>query len=114
MEVRSKAKFLKVPSKKLRDVADLIRGKNINLALNILKVTNRKASYFINQALKNVIANAQNKNDKVDVDKLYIKEIFVDEGPMSKRWMPRAMGRATTIRKRTSHLTVKVDEQEGE
>ena len=108
METVAKARYLKISPVKLRSVADLVRGKNINKAFGTLAVTQKKGCLFVDRALKNAVNNIQNKDvdNSLDVDALYIKEIFVDEGPSLKRWMPRAMGRATKIKKRTSHLTV--------
>jgi large subunit ribosomal protein L22 len=108
MKTIAKAKYLKISPQKLRSVADLIRGKNINNAFSILMVTKKKGCLFIKNLLKNAVNNIQQKDsmDNLDIDKLYVEEIYVDGGPVAKRWMPRAMGRATKIRKRTSHLTL--------
>jgi large subunit ribosomal protein L22 len=90
-------------------VADLIRGKKVEDALDILAFTPRKASRLISKLVKSAIANA-GQNESIDVDTLFIKKVFVNGGPTLKRFRPRAMGRATTIRKRTSHITVVLDE----
>jgi large subunit ribosomal protein L22 len=91
-------------------VADLIRGKGSEEALNILVFTKKAASKIIVKLLRSAIANAtQRKN--IDIDHLYIKKITVDQGPTMKRFQPRALGRATTIRKRTSHINIVLDER---
>ena len=90
-------------------VADLIRGKKSEEALNLLTFTPKAAAKIIIKLLKSAIANATQK--KIDVDRLYVKVITVDQGPTMKRFMPRALGRATTIRKRTSHITIVLDER---
>jgi large subunit ribosomal protein L22 len=95
--------------RKARYVADLIRGKKVEDALDVLAFSPRKASRLISKLIKSAIANA-GQNESIDVDTLFIKKIFVDGGPTLKRFRPRAMGRATTIRKRTSHITVVLDE----
>jgi len=90
-------------------VADLIRGKKSEEALNLLTFTPKAAARVIVKLLKSAIANATQK--KIDVDRLYVKTVTVDQGPTMKRFMPRAQGRATTIRKRTSHITIVLDER---
>jgi len=95
--------------RKARLVADLIRGKKSEEALNILTFTPKSAARTIVKLLKSAVANATQK--KIDVDRLYVKTIMVDQGPTMKRFMPRALGRATTIRKRTSHITIVLDER---
>ena len=110
MEARAIAKFVRVTPRKAGQVADLVRGKNVNEALAILKFTPRYAATVVAKVLKSAIANAENNNN-MDVDKLYVAEIFANQGPTMKRFMPRAMGRATTIRKRTSHIGVVLKEK---
>lgn len=90
-------------------VADLIRGKKSEEALNLLTFTPKAAARVIVKLLKSAIANATQK--KIDVDRLFVKTVTVDQGPTMKRFMPRAQGRATTIRKRTSHITIVLDER---
>jgi len=109
MEVKAKLKFTRIAPRKARLVADLIRGKKSEEALNILTFTPKAAARIIVKLLKSAVANATQK--KIDVDRLYVKTIMVDQGPTMKRFMPRALGRATTIRKRTSHITIVLDEQ---
>lgn len=110
MEVRARLRFARLAPRKARLVADLIRGKRSEEALNILSFTKKAASRVILKLLKSAIANAQQKKT-IDVDRLYVKKITVDQGPTWKRYTPRALGRATMIRKRTSHITIVLDEK---
>lgn len=110
MEVRAVSKHLRVSPTKARLVADLIRGRQVDEALTILKFTTKKSSRFINKTLRSAVANASNSKE-IDVDNLFVKSILVDEGPRLKRWRPRAMGRATRILKRSSHITVVLAEK---
>ncbi|MBF8376880.1 50S ribosomal protein L22 [Alicyclobacillus mali] len=107
---RAVARYLRIAPRKARLVVDLVRGKNVQEALAILKFTPRGASPLVEKVLRSAIANAEN-NHNMDVDRLYVKEIYVDEGPTLKRWHPRAQGRAFSIFKRTSHITVVVAER---
>jgi large subunit ribosomal protein L22 len=109
MEVRAKLRFVRIGPRKARLVADLIRGKGSEEALNILTFTKKAASKILIKLLKSAIANATQKKT-IDIDRLYVKKIAVDQGPTMKRFQPRAMGRATTIRKRSSHITIVLDE----
>ena len=110
MEVRSKLKFVRISPRKARKAVDLIRGKYVEEASNILMLSPRKSARIVRKALDSAIANA-NANYSIDVDNLYVKRAFVDEGATMKRFMPRAMGRATQILKRTSHITIVLDEK---
>ena len=110
MEVRARLRFVRVAPRKARLVADLIRGKGSEEALNILTFTKKAAAKILVKLLKSAIANATQKKT-VDIDRLYIKKIAVDQGPTMKRFQPRALGRATTIRKRTNHITIVLDEE---
>lgn len=92
-------------------MVDQIRGKEVEKALDILKFTPKRSAAIVAKVLKSAIANAEN-TQSVDVDRLYVKRALVDEGGMWKRFMPRAMGRATRVRKRLSHITVVIDERE--
>jgi large subunit ribosomal protein L22 len=109
MEVKAKLRFVRVGPRKARLVADMIRGKGSEEALNILTFTKKAAAKILIKLLKSAIANATQK--KMDVDRLFVKRITVDQGPTMKRFMPRALGRATTIRKRTSHISIVLDEK---
>ena len=112
MEVTAKTKFMRISPRKARLVADLVRGKGVEEALNILAFTNKAFAKRLTKLINSAMANAQS-NTKMDVDTLWIKRIYVDGGPMLKRFIPRAMGRATMIRKRMSHITVILDEKLG-
>jgi large subunit ribosomal protein L22 len=110
MEVRARLRFARLGPRKARLVADLIRGKRSEEALNILSFTKKAAAKIILKLLRSAIANATQKKN-IDVDRLFIKKITVDQGPTMKRYQPRALGRATMIRKRTSHITIVLDER---
>lgn len=110
MEVRAVAKYLRISPYKARLVADLVRNKPVDEALVILKFTPKKGAYLIRKTLRSAVANAENSR-LMDVDSLFIKSIYVDQGPQLKRWRPRAMGRATRILKPTSHITVVLAEK---
>lgn len=99
-------KFIRQSPYKVRLVLDSVRGKKTEQALDVLKLSNKKASTFIFKALSSAVSNFSQENDNVDLSSLYIKKAYVDEGPKIKRFRPAAMGRATRIIKRTSHLTV--------
>ena len=109
MEVKAKLRFLRMSPRKVRYVVDQVRGRRVEDAINILTVGKRGACKPVKKLINSAIANAM-ETGKIDVDNLYIDKIFVDEGPTMKRYRPRAMGRATTIRKRTSHVTVVLKE----
>ena len=109
MEVKARAKFIRTSPRKARLVTDLIKGKGVEEALNILGFTKKAPAKIIAKLLKSAVADAdQMKN--LNVDTLFIKQITVDQGPTMKRYRPRAMGRATTIRRRMSHITVVLEE----
>lgn len=106
---RSYLKGVRIAPRKARLVVDLVRGKHVQDALDILKFTNKRAAPVVAKMISSAIANAQGAAT-IDVDSLVVSEAFVDEGPTLKRFLPRAQGRATPIRKRTSHITVKLKE----
>jgi large subunit ribosomal protein L22 len=110
MEVKAKLRFVRVSPRKARLVADLVRGKKSEEALNTLAFTKKAPAKLIGKLLKSAVANATQKKT-IDVDRLFVKRITVDQGPTMKRFMPRALGRATTIRKRTSHISIVLDEK---
>lgn len=110
MESRAAAKYIRVSPRKARLVMDQIRGKSVEEALNALSFSPKKAARILRKLIGSAIANAE-QNSKVNVDNLYIRRVFADEGPTLKRFRPRAMGRATRIRKRTCHLTVVLEER---
>lgn len=108
MEARARARFVRISPRKTRIVVDMVRGKNAENALNILALSPKKAARIVTKLLKSAIANAS-RDGTIDVDSLFIKTIFVDQGPTLKRFRARAMGRGTRILKRTSHLTVTLE-----
>ena len=109
MEVKAIARQVRMSPRKARLVADLIRGKQVEEALLVLRFTPKKAASILAKTLRSAIANATDTQN-VDPDDLYVKRVHIDGGAMLKRFRPRAHGRATPIRKRTSHFTVVVDE----
>ncbi len=110
MEAKAVLKNLRVSPRKARLVADLVRGKSVQYALDALKFTNRSASLPIRKLIESAVANAEN-NHGLDVDILWVKELRVDEGATIKRFRPRAQGRAFMIRKRTSHISLVLAEK---
>jgi len=107
MEVAAKTRGARLSAQKARLVADMVRGKAVEDALNALSFSPKKAAVIIKKALESAIANAEH-NEGLDVDELRVATIFVDEGPTLKRIRPRAKGRADRIMKRTCHITVTV------
>jgi len=110
-EATAKLNYLRMSAFKVRMVAAIIKGRPVAEAIGILDATPRRASKPLKKLLKSAVANASENHD-LDADTLVVKNIQVDEGPTLKRWMPRAMGRATPIRKRTSKITIVVAEKE--
>ncbi|MDY5251442.1 MAG: 50S ribosomal protein L22 [Erysipelotrichaceae bacterium] len=110
MEVKAVAKTVRISPRKVRLVLDLVRGKDAQEALAILKFTPNHAAAEVSKVVKSAVANAKN-NHQLDENKLYIKACYADEGVTMKRWMPRAKGNASQILKRTSHITVVVEER---
>ena len=110
MEAITKLKYIRQSPYKIRFVANLIRGKSVFDAVNILSSTNKKASKFIIKSLNTAVANI-NYNDDINFnsDELFVKTVFVDSGPTIKRFRPAAMGRAVPIKKRMSHLTIIIE-----
>ena len=106
-EVQARLKGARLSAQKARLVADQIRGKHVEEALNTLAFSTKKAAHIMKKVLESSIANAEH-NDGADVDTLRVTTVFVDEGTTLKRIMPRAKGRADRISKRTCHITVKV------
>lgn len=107
MEVAAKHRGARLSAQKARLVADQIRGKRVEEALQILEFSTKKAAHLMKKVLDSAIANAEH-NDGLDIDDLHVSTVFVDEGPTMKRIRPRAKGRADRIFKRTCHITVKV------
>ena len=110
MKAIARARYVKVPPRKARYIADLIRGKTVNQALSILMTVPRNSSRIIEKTLDSAVANAivKAEGERLDVDELVVQNVIVDEGPTRMTWRPRARGRATRIRHRTSHIAVTV------
>src|SRR3569833_108611 len=104
MQAKAIARHVRIAPRKVRLVVDLIRGKKASEAIAILKYTPKAASPVVEKVLNSALANADH-NYNMDLDTLYVKEVFVDQGPTLKRFRPRAQGRAFRIHKRTSHIT---------
>jgi large subunit ribosomal protein L22 len=111
MKVRAQAKYVRQSPYKVRLVLDLVRGMPVEDARATLDFTNRRAAPTIKKVLESAVANAEH-NFALDADELFISEAYADEGPTLKRWRPRARGRATRIRKRTSHITIVLADEE--
>ena len=112
MRVVAQARMLRISPRKARLVADMVRGKPVEEAQDILTFSPQKAAGLVSKVLESAIANAE-ENEGADVDELRVGEIYVDEGVTMKRIRPRARGRADRIFKRTSHVTVAVTDDEG-
>jgi len=110
MEAKAVAKFIRISPRKVRQVVDLIRGKDVNEALAILRFTPKRASTPVAKVINSAAANAEHNYD-MNRDDLYVAKAYVDEGPTIKRWQARGMGRADILRHRTSHITVIVEEK---
>ena len=110
MEAKAKLTYLRISPRKVKIVLDLIRGKNVGMAAAILMQTPKAASEPVLKLLKSAAANAEN-NHNMDPEKLYVSTCFATPGPIIKRIMPRAQGRAYRINKRTSHITIVVSER---
>lgn len=111
-EAVANVKYVRISSRKVSILLDLIRGKNAKYAMGILKNTPKSASLDLAKLLKSAMANAEN-NFHMDADSLYVSRCFVSEGPILKRIMPRAQGRSFRIYKRTSHITIAVKQKEA-
>lgn len=109
MEARAVARYMRVSPQKMRLIMDEVRGKKVDEAIRLLSFSPKKGAHILKKLINSAVANAE-ANKEMDVDTLYIKRIYADQGPVMKRFRPRAMGRASRIRKRTSHLTVILDE----
>ena len=102
----SKARYVRVTPRKVNQVLDLVRGANVESALTTLGFSKKHVAKRIEKAVRSAVANAVQADSKLDVEDLYIKEALVGPGPIMKRWLPRAQGRATPILKRSSHITI--------
>jgi large subunit ribosomal protein L22 len=110
MEAKAIARHVRISPQKARLICDQIRGKKVEDALGVLDFTVRRGAKLVAKTLRSVVANAEN-NHNLDVDTLYVKRIEVGPGPTMKRFLPRAQGRATPLTKRTSHITIVLDEK---
>lgn len=110
MEAKAIAKYVRMSPMKIGIVLDLIRGKNVNEAFAILQYTPKDAAVVVNKVLKSAVANAENNNN-LDASNLFVAEAYVGGGPILKRFRPHAQGRAFSIKKRTSHITLVVKER---
>ncbi|MBE3585275.1 MULTISPECIES: 50S ribosomal protein L22 [Desulfofundulus] len=111
MEARAVARYVRISPRKVRQVVDLIRGKDVREALAILRFTPKRAAVPVAKVIKSAAANAEHNYD-MNPDNLYIAAAYVDQGPTWKRYQPRAYGRADLLRRRTSHITVIVKEKD--
>jgi large subunit ribosomal protein L22 len=109
--VKAEARFISVSPQKARLVINLIRGRRANEAIIVLRSVNKRIAPAVEKVLHSAIANAQNKDEKVDVDNLYVTEAYVNEGPRQKRIRPAPMGRAYRYVRRSAHIVVKVAEK---
>ena len=109
---RAEARYVRISAQKARLVVDLIRGQQAGKAITILRSTNKRIAPMVEKVLRSAIANAENKNNDVDVDRLFVSEAYVNEGPRMKRIRPAPMGRAYRYQRRISHIVVAVSEKE--
>jgi len=117
MEARARARHVRMSARKVRLVVDQIRGKSVNDAYALLQFSKKSAAEPVEKTLRSAVANAQVKSQDdgtmLDVDELFVRGAYVDEGPTQRRWRARAQGRASPILKRTSHITVVVDSKDA-
>lgn len=115
MESTATLRFARISARKARLVADLVRGKDAGEALEILTFLPKKSGPLLKKLVESAVANAEHTagraNRELDIDHLYVKAVTVDQGPMLRRFRPRAQGRATPIQKQTAHITVVLDER---
>jgi large subunit ribosomal protein L22 len=110
----AEARYVRVSPQKARLVVDMIRGHRAGDAINILSGTNKRIAPAIEKVLRSAIANAENRSQDIDVDRLYIAEAYVNEGPRQKRIRPAPMGRAYRYQRRSAHIVVKLGERAAE
>ena len=111
---KAEARYVRVSPQKARLVIDMIRGRQAGDAINILSATNKRIAPAIQKVLRSAIANAENKSTDVDVDRLFVEEAYVNEGPRQKRIRPAPMGRAFRYQRRSAHIVVKLGERAAE
>jgi large subunit ribosomal protein L22 len=109
MESKAVARFVRVSPQKVRLIMDEVRGKRVDEALRLLSFSPQKGAHLLKKLINSAVAGAE-ANKEIDVDTLYVKKVYADNSATMKRFRPRAMGRATRVRKRTSHLTIILDE----
>ena len=108
---KAEARYVRVSAQKARLVVDMIRGQQAGDAINILSGVNKRIAPAVEKVLRSAIANAENQNEDVDVDRLFVTEAYVNEGPRMKRIRPAPMGRAYRYQRRMAHIVVKVGER---
>lgn len=112
MESKAVLRFARVAPRKARLVANLVRGRDVSEAIEVLTFTQKKSAPMIRKLVESAVANAEVKARReasdLDIDQLYVKTVFVDEGPVLRRFRPRAQGRATKVLKKTAHITVEL------
>ena len=111
--VKAEARYIRVSPQKARLVVDMIRGMQAGAALSTLRTTNKRIAPTVLKVLESAIANATNRFEDLDVDRLYVTEAYVNEGPRSKRIRPAPMGRAYRYQRRQAHIVIKVAEKEA-
>lgn len=111
MQAKAEARYIRISPQKARLVVDLIRGQKAGAAITTLRSTNKRIAPAVEKVLHSAIANAQNLNEDVDVDALYVSEAYVNEGPRMKRVRPAPMGRAYRYQRRLAHIVIKVAEK---
>jgi large subunit ribosomal protein L22 len=109
---KAEARYVRVSPQKARLVVDMIRGQQAGDAISILNAVNKRVAPAVEKVLKSAIANAENLSTDVDVDRLYVSEAYVNEGPRQKRIRPAPMGRAFRYQRRTAHIVVKLGERD--
>ena len=112
-KVKAEARYIRISPQKARLVVDLIRGQKADAARIVLRTTNKRIAPTVLKVLESAIANAQNRNEDLDVDRLFITEAYVHDGPRMKRVRPAPMGRAYRYQRRMSHIVIKVTEKEA-
>lgn len=111
MEAHATARYISGSPQKIRLVVNLIRGRNVSEAINLLRFTKKRAAAQVAKVLKSAIANAEQRDDATDVDQLFVSKIYVNEGPRLKRLRPAPMGRAFRFQRRMSHISVHVSDK---
>ncbi len=112
-KIKAEARYIRISPQKARLVVDLIRGQKAGAALTTLRTTNKRIAPTVEKVLQSAIANAQNRYEDVDVDRLFVSEAYVNEGPRMKRVRPAPMGRAYRYQRRMAHIVIKVTEKEA-